>query len=889
MGWFSRFTNLLRSNRVSEDIDREMSFHINELADDLILRGMEPAAARREARRRFGNPSVQKERTRDADVMTWLESIAADVRYAVRALRASPVFAIVTVASLGLGIGANTAIFSLINAVVLRTLPVHAPDELLQVTMGGDETGDNAVFTNPIWEQIRDGQDVFSGAFAYGDHGYNLNNGGEVRRATANWVSGEFFSTLGVRPAIGRLVTRTDDVPGCPPIAVLGHGFWQSEYGGSSDIVGRSISLDRKPHVIVGVAQEGFFGVKVGESAQIYTPLCLRSNLQARSNWFLYIIGRRKPDVTDAQISARLATMAPSVYQAALPQDWGAAEKAEFLQYKLGAVPAAHGLSEVRRQYHRALSVLMVVVGLVLLIACANVANLLLARATVRGREMAIRLAIGAARRRVVRQLLTESVLLAGLGAIAGLLFARWGSALLIGVLSTGRSRVMLDLTLDGRVLGFTLAIAVATGVLFGLAPAWRASQIDPQVALKSNARGVVEGHSRFTIGKVLVVGQIALSLVLVVAAGLLLGSFRKLTTLDPGFDRNGVLVAAVNLRNAGYSAAEYSAVHGDLLARFRAIPGVKYVGSSDITPISGNAWNNMIKVDGYNPKDERDGLVYFNEVSDGFFAAMGTPLLAGRDFDQRDRPSGQPVAIVNEAVVQKFFHGGSPLGKQYRIVMHGAAEAPVEIVGVVKNAKYKQIRETAIPTIYVAKAQNAKPGAFANYQLRTAGDPAAVIPAVKAVAAELNRSIALELTPLSRQVDASLTRERLLATLSGFFGALALLLATVGLYGTLSYSVARRRNEIGIRVALGAAQGSVVRLVLGEVARVIVLGVALGALAALASTRWMEAFLYELTPSDPGVLVGSGLLLAAIGLVAGVIPALRASRVDPITALRED
>jgi predicted permease len=582
--------------------------------------------------------------------------------------------------------------------------------------------------------------------------------------------------------------------------------------------------------------------------------------------------------------------MAPSVYQATLPQDWGTAEKAEYLQSKLGAVPAAHGLSELRRQYQRALSVLMVVVGLVLLIACANVANLLLARATVRGREMAIRLALGAARRRVVRQLLTESVLLAGLGAVAGLLFARWGSALLVSVLSSGQSQVALDLTLDGRVLGFTLAIAAATGILFGLAPAWRASRIDPQAALKSNARGVVEGHSRFTIGKALVVGQIALSLVLVVAAGLLLGSFRKLTTLDPGFDRNGVLVAAVSLRNAGYGGDEYGAVHRDLLTRLRAIPGVQHVGSSDITPISGSAWNNRIQVEGYTPKANRDdAIVYFNEVSDGYFSAMGTPLLAGRDFDQRDRPSGQPVAIVNEAVVQKFFRGASPLGKHYRVVMHGAAETPVEIVGVVKNAKYKQIRETAIPTIYIAKAQNAKPRANAYYQLRTAGDPMALIPAVKAVAAELNRSISLELAPLSRQVDASLTRERLLATLSGFFGALALLLATVGLYGTLSYSVARRRNEIGIRVALGAAQGSVVRLVLGEVARVIVLGVAVGALAALASTRWMEAFLYGLTPSDPAVLVGSGLLLATIGLVAGLIPALRASRVDPIAALRED
>ena len=887
MSWYHRFINVLRSTRVSADIDREMAFHIAERADDLMARGMSEADARREARRQFGNRTVQKERTRDADVMTWLESLAADVRYALRALRASPGFALVTILSLGLGIGANTAIFSLINAVVLRTLPVVRPEELVQITIG-DALG-GSVLTNPIWEQVRDRQDAFSGVFAYGGVSLDLTSGGEVRRAQGDWVSGDYFSTLGLRPALGRLITRADDFRGCPPVAVLGYGFWKSEFGGSPTIIGKTISLDRKAHTIVGVTDPSFHGVNVGESIQVYVPLCLRPGLDARSNWFLHIIGRPKSGLTTEQVAPRLAAIAPSVFEATVPQHWGATEKADYLTNKLGVRSAPTGLSFVRREYQRSLTVLMVVVALVLLIACANVANLLLARAAVRGREMAIRLAIGAARRRLIRQLLTESVLLAGLGAVVGVVVARWGSALLVGALSRGSFPVFLDLTLDVRVLAFTLSVAVATGILFGLAPAWRATRIDPQAALKTNGRGVVEGHSRFTIGKALVVGQIALSLVLVIGAGLLLGSFRNLTTLDPGFRRDGVLLVSVSLRNSGYPADSYGAVHSELLARFRALPGVEAAGASQMTPISGSAWNDNIKVDGYAQKSAGDGLVYFNEVTDGFFAAMGTPLLAGRDFNETDRPASRPVAIVNETMARKFFNGRSPLGDHYRLVQHDSMSAPIEIIGVVKDAKYRELREETLPTIYLPVAQDAKATPYANYELRTSGPVSALAPAVKAMVAEVNRSIALELTPLSEQLDSSLTRERLLATLSGFFGALALLLAMVGLYGTLSYNVARRRNEIGIRIALGAAQGRVIRLVLGEVTRTVLIGVALGLVAALASTRWVGSFLYGLSPSDPATVVGAAVTLACVALAAGALPAWRAARVEPIAALRDE
>jgi len=887
MGWYRRFVNVLRSNRVSADIQRELEFHMAERADDLIAAGMSEADARREARRRFGNPGVQKERTRDADLLTWLESLAGDVRYALRALRASPSFAFVAILSLGLGIGANTAIFSLLNAVVLRALPVERPNELLQVTFGGDQDGSE--YTNPIWEQIRDRQDVFSGVFAYGRTGFNLTSGGEVRPARGSWVSGDYFSTLGVGPAAGRLLTRADDVRGCPPVVVLGYGFWQSEFGGSMSVIGKTISLDRAPHVIIGVADPSFFGVDVGESIQVYAPLCLAPVLDSRSDWYLHVIGRPKTGVTPAQAAARLAALAPAIFGATVPEDWGATEKAQYRRNTLGTMSAATGLSDIRRHYQSALTVLMVAVAVVLLIACTNVANLLLARATARAREMAIRMAIGAARPRIVRQLLTESVLLAGVGALVGIVFARWGTTVLVGLLTRSMDHIYLDLGVDGRLLAFTVMVAVTTGVLFGLAPAWRATRVDPQNALKANGRGVLAGHSRFAVGKALVTLQIALSLVLVVGAGLLLGSFRKLASLDPGFQRDGVLIVGVNLGTAGYSPAEMGSLHDDLLKRFRALPGVRAAGAAEITPISGMAWNGHISVDDHVAKSSQDNAVWFNQVSDGFFGAMGTPLLAGRDFDERDRPTTQPVAIIHETVARRFFPGTSPLGNYYRHMMHDSLDTPVEIVGVVKDAKYQELRETAQPTVYLAMGQAKRSSPFRQFELRTDGPVVSLVPGVKRTIAEINRSIAIDLTPLSEQLDASLTRDRLLATLSGFFGVVALSLAMIGLYGTLSYTVARRRNEIGIRIALGAARGRVVRLVLGEVVRMVVVGVLVGVAAALASTRLVRSLLYGLSASDPATMLASALILAAVAGAAAALPAWRAARLDPVAALREE
>jgi putative ABC transport system permease protein len=894
MAWYHRLLNTARPERLSRDLDRELEFHLAERADELMAGGMGEAEARRQARLRFGGDGVHRERTRERDVLPWLESLAADVRYALRSLRANPGFAGVAVLSLGLGIGANTAIFSLMDAVMLRALPVDRPEELVLVTMGGPDDVD---FTNPLWEEVRDRQDVFAGAFAYSEQRFDLAGGGEVRPVEGAWVSGGFFGTLGVAPAAGRLLGAADDFRGCPAVAVLGHGFWQSAYGGSAGAVGRTVSLNGHPFQIVGVAARGFTGVEVGKAAQVFAPLCARAvvdggdgGLDQRSFWFLRIVGRRAEGVTEAGARARLAALAPAVFGATVPPDWDDKGKREYAKNTLDAVPAASGYSGLRVQYRDALLALAGVVGLVLLIACANVANLLLARATVRRREVAIRLAIGAGRGRLVRQLLTESLLLALLGGAVGLVFASWASGLLVRLLSTRANAVRLDLGVDGRLLAFTLAVTTATAVLFGLAPAWRATRVDPHAAMQATGRSVAEGHSRFTLGRALVVGQIALSLVLVLGAGLLLGTFRRLATLDPGFRSEGVLLASLNLRGTGLPDERLPALKREILEAVRATPGVRSASASAITPVSGAAWNGRVVVDGYTPARRDDDLVFFNSVSEGFFATMGTPLLAGRDFDRGDAAGSETVAVINEAMARRFFAGASPLGRRIEVDGPPGQQKTLRVVGVVGNTKYRSLREETEPLVYLSMAQDvgAGPPMF-SLELRTAGPPAALAPAVTAAVGGIDRGVSLRYATLREQVDGSLTQERLLATLSGFFGGLALLLAAVGLYGTMAYSVARRRGEIGIRIALGAARARVVRLVLGEVGRMLLAGVALGMLAAAVMVRRVAPFLFGLAPSDPATWALSALTLAAAAAAAGALPAWRAARVDPMDSLREE
>jgi putative ABC transport system permease protein len=513
----------------------------------------------------------------------------------------------------------------------------------------------------------------------------------------------------------------------------------------------------------------------------------------------------------------------------------------------------------------------------------------LLARAAARQREIAIRLALGAGRGRLIRQLLTESLLLAGIGAALGQAFAMWASRLLVGFLATSDRAVFLDLSIDGHVLAFTIAVAVGTVALFGVLPAMRATRVDPQLALKTGGRGLVRGDAGQRLGRSLVIAQVALSLALVAASGLLLGSFRKLVTLDPGFRRDGVLIATLKFKNANYPTTALLPAKREVLARLRALPGVSSVSASALTPLGNMSWNELVAVPGYSPAKQDDSTVYMNQVSDAYFATMGTRILAGRDVSSTDIQQRRPVALINETTARRSFGSADPLGRSFRVQSGDTLGAPFEIIGVVQDAKYQRLTEQTLATAYLPLGQGDVEGTETQFELRSAVPLAALVPEVRSVAAAVNPAISLTVTTLGDQVSGSLARPRLLATLSAFFGALALLLAVIGLYGTMSYNVARRRSEIGIRMALGAAKGQVMRMVAGEAATMIAVGMVCGGALAVVSTRFIRTLLYGLTPTDPATIVYSAVLLGTVAMAAALLPAARASRQDPVDALREE
>jgi putative ABC transport system permease protein len=896
MGW----TRFLRRSEWDDERARELEAHLAIETDENIARGMDPREARNAARRKLGNVTRVREEIYRMNTIGWLDAFLRDLKYGARLLRLNPGFALVAILSLALGIGANTAIFQLLDAVRLRTLPVDRPQDLAEIRIADAKSGRTGRFlgrrpmlTHPLFEQIRDRQQAFSGLAAWGTAVFNLTAGGEARYAQGLWVNGDFFSTLGVRPLAGRLITPADDVRGCgSPGVVVGYGFWQRELGGDVRAVGRPLRIEGREFEVLGVAAPQFFGVEVGRAFDVALPLCAEPLTRALSGldkpdfWFLAVFGRLKPGWTIERATAHLASMSRDIFRITLPPKYRPQDATSYVAFTLGAFPAGTGVSTLRRDYETPLWLLLATTGLVLAIACANLANLMLARATAREREIAVRLAIGASRGRVVSQLLAESLLLSTLGAAGGFVIAKWLSAFLIAFLTTDANRIFVDLAADWRVFAFTGALAVATCLVFGLTPAIRATAAEPVAAMKAGSRGATDTRERFGLRRTLVVVQVALSLVLLVGALLFVRSLRNLIVLDAGFRQDGVLIVNIDVRSTSIPEAGRRAAFDEIAARLGGLPGVDSIAEVAIVPVSGSVWNNTIVVRGQARKEN----VNFNQVGRGYFNAMATPIVAGRDFEARDTPASRRVAIVTERFARTFFDGGNPVGATFQIEEGVGVERPVyEIVGLVKDAKYTSLREEFMPIIFLASAQEAMPDPDVRFVVRSNAPILALTRGIANAVAQVNPRAILEFQSMNALVRESLLRERLMATLSGFFGLLAALLATIGLYGVMSYMVERRRNEIGIRIALGADRGAVVSMVMREAATLLVAGIVVGGVAAIAAARWASTLLFGLRPGDPATFATAAVSLAAVAALASFVPAWRAAHLEPTVALRQE
>ena len=827
-----------------------------------------------------------------------LSSLGRDLKSAVRQMRQTPIISGITLLSLALGIGANVAIFSLVNALMLKALPVHEPDRLVVIGYDGT-TRPSQSMTNPQWEYLRDHQDVFAGMLASGGARFNLAAGGESRPVDGLFVSGRYFDTLGVNPILGRAFTEADDRRGGGdgPVAILSYGFWHREFGGSPSVLGTTITLDGHPFTIIGVTPREFFGVQVGRAFDVAVPIGTEpiirgaeSGLDHRSFWWLTLIARLAPGQTLAQAQARLQALQPRLREATMPQDWRPRAQATYITEPLVLSPAATGMSFLRVRYSEALFVLLGIVGLVLMTACANMANLLLAQSMARRRELAVRLSLGAGRLQLARQLLVESLMLSMLGAVLGLGLAAWGSRGLVAMLSTRTNALALDLSMDWRVFGFTAAIGILTGLFFGVVPAVRSTRLAPADALRDHSRGIVSGGGRLNMGHGLVALQVALSFVLVFGSILFVRTFVALTTQPMGFNADRVLIAGIDLQRTGTAPGSRAQVYTLLREAVAAVPGIVAASGSAITPVSNSTWNQRIRVPGYEGT-ERDRLSMFNSVMPDYFRALGTPILAGRDVSETDVAGRPTVALVNEAFAKKFLSGRNPVGRTFVIEQFGASrtDTEVHIIGLVANAKYRSLREAAEPTTYVPMAQHDSLFGAMSMSIRTPGPPMAAREEVLAAIGSVNRDIVVSFKTLAEDLGAAAIQERLLASLSAFFGGLALLLAALGLYGVMSYSVSRRRNEIGIRVALGAEPSRVIAMVLGHVARIALVGLSAGAVAAVGTGRFVNALLFNLATGDQAMIAVTTMALALVTGVAGYLPARRAARIDPMTALREE
>jgi predicted permease len=832
----------------------------------------------------------------------YMRSLWLDIRYALRSLGKAPIFTTVAVLSLALGIGANTAIFSLLDQLLLRPLPVRDPAAIVQLAARGNHYGSNwgmDCMSFPMYRDFRDKLNVFDGLIARRTISGILGYGGQVQPVSIEIVTGNYFQMLGVGPARGRVLMPDDDKTlNGHPVVVLGYDFWKTKFAGQESIIGQNIVIANQNFNVIGVAQEAYTGMQIGSQTQIYAPMAMqevliqgqKGLLENRRTRFVNVFGRMKPGITIERVRAEIEPMFKQIILSETKEkDFAKASKEDidaFLRSRMTVFPGGSGTSYMRRSYGPALWVLMSLVGVVLLIACANVANLQLARATARQKEIAVRLSVGASRWQITRQLLVESLMLAFAAGILGLIIGQVGSSILLAMQPQGDTPSNLTASLDPRILLFTFGVSLLTGVLFGVAPAFQTTNPDMASTLKEQAGAVVGGtHARFRKGLVLL--QVTLSLLLLIGAGLFARSLHNLQTLDPGFRTTNILMFNVDAGEATYTLERSHTFYRALWDSISTLPGVEAVSSANMPVVSGNEWDSSITVEGQDPGKSSNRWAYMNHVTPNYFQTLGAPMLAGREFNWSDTNTSKKVAIVNEQFVKEYCGGRDPIGMHIGMGSDPGTKTDIQIVGVVRNFKYENMQENIGRQLYRPLQQ--MPFVLGQYYyVRTSGDPQTMFQAMRSEVRKLDANLPVtSMRTIAQQVERNLTTQRLVAGLSVCFGLLATLLAVLGLYGVMAYLVSRRSREIGIRIALGADTGSVVGMILKEVALLVGIGLVAGLAASIGLTGFVKSQLYGVVPNDPIVLAIATAVLAMVALFAGWLPANKASRTDPLSVLR--
>jgi predicted permease len=898
-GFARRLNMLLHRRQFDADLEEEIRLHLGMRQQEQIDSGMTVPDATAAARLRFGNPTILREKSHTAWGWEWLEHFLQDVSYGIRAMLRSPGITVVALLSLALGIGANSAIFSLTDAVLLKSLPVKNPAQLVLFGNGLDEGISDGfpnrwLFSYPFYREMQKRNHVFSdiaAAFSMTNrvHGF-VQGRRDSEPMSIQLVSGTYFPMLGVQAVIGRALSEDDDrTPGGHPVSMVSHAWWTRNLARDPSVLTKKLVIGSTSFSIVGVAPPEFFGTKVGEAPEIWIPLSMQKEVPPGFNGYsddmfesLHLMARLQPGVTVAEATANVNLLYPDILRgfsdAPLTQE--NLQKLQKTRVELNSL--ATGFSRLRYEFSEPLEILMAVVGLVLLVACANIANLLLARSTARTRELAIRQALGAGRSRLIRQLLTESLVLALAGGALGIVLASAAGHLLVRMVSDGRIPLHLNVPLDLRLLMFTFTVTLSTALLFGTVPAFRATRVNVTDSLKDGG-SQSSAAPRGAVAKVLVVSQVALSLVLLVGAGLFVRSFLNLTNVDTGFNKENVLRLRVDASSAGYlEDTRLFNLYQQIEQRVSTLPGVRAASFSVFTFNEGT-WNNGIWVQGY-PAGHRETDVHHNAVGNSYFSAMGIPLLAGRDFGPQDSANSPKVGIIGETTARTMFPTGSPIGQHYGRSAQNAGD--IEVIGVAKDVKYNSLDEPSQPGDYLPYSQNVR--YLNDFEVRYAGDSGAMVTAIRQSIHDVDPTLPVsDVLTLNEQVARSINIQSLVAQLSSFFGLLALFLSCVGIYGLISYLVSRRTNEIGVRMALGAARAQVLWMVMRESLWLVVLGILIGMPVAFAGERLVSAMLFGLRPNDPLTLLAAVAMLLAIATLAGYLPARRASRVDPMSSLR--